>query len=180
MQLIFLIIHMCKSWIVSSTAVPNEPIVLKWTAEFGCLQSSDTTECRDMTSSVILYYSPPPFHLKSDWLLNKCTDISVSMCQQHTHIHTHACVHTHSKKKTENLEWRLIVHVIPGWWNSTAVGYMFFKTAFRDHKIERNNFTDSKSIDLCSILKTPEGYTDLESQSWSILVNHWQTSVTSY
>lgn len=83
----------------------------------------------------------------------------------HTHTHTRMCVHTHSKKKTENLEWRLIVHVIPGWWNSTAVGYMFFKTAFRDHKIERNNFTDSKSIDLCSILKTPEGYTDLKSHN---------------
>lgn len=90
MQLIISIIHMCKLWTVSATAGTNEPIVLKRTAEFGCLQSSDTTKCRDATSSVILHYSPPPFHLKCDWLLNKCADMSVPMCQRraHTHIHT--------------------------------------------------------------------------------------------
>lgn len=30
---------------------------------------------------------------------------------------------------------------------------MFLKTAFRDHKIERNNFTDSISVDLFSIFE---------------------------
>lgn len=40
---------------------------------------------------------------------------------------------------------------------------MFFKTAFRVRKRERKSVADSKSKDLCLILKTTEGYADLKS-----------------
>lgn len=141
MQLIISIIHMCKLWTVSGT---NEPTVLKGTAEFGCLQSSDTTKCGDATSSVILHYSPPPFHLKCDWLLNKCADMSAPMCQRRAHTHTHE-----EKKTREDSERLLILHVTPERRKSTGVDHMFFKTTFRVHKRwkkQRRRFKIQRSV----------------------------------